>query len=65
MGHIVVMRGDAVHDERILTVLRRHLDPELHGGMKQTVRYVLTPSHWPGQPITLPLTDEQILKKVR
>ena len=27
-------------------------------------RYVLTPSKWPGQPVTIPLTDELTLEKV-
>ena len=38
MRHVVVVRGDAVHDERILAVLRGHLDAELHVGALVLVR---------------------------
>lgn len=33
-------------------------------GGRHTRRYVLTPSRWPGQPVTIPLTRDVTLEKV-
>jgi hypothetical protein len=44
-------------------VVTLHRDPALHGGTLQSVRYFLTPSRWPRQHVTLPITPDEVLEK--